>query len=152
MVSIEDIDHGFKSIVKEIKSFKNDYVKVGVLSDAGMSEDGKTGLVDVATFNEFGTSRIPPRPFMGQTFDKNKVEINRKIDEGFNAIVSGKEQAMPLLKKLGVWYKGEIQKIFTDGNFVPNAPSTLKQKSEKGRPLIDTGRLRQSIQFSVEST
>ena len=35
------------------------------------------------------------------------------------------------------------------GHFVPNAPNTIKQKGSS-QPLIDTGRMRNSVSHKVE--
>lgn len=153
MISIEDIDHGYKKIVEEIKSFEKSFVKVGVLSNAGKEKDG-TDLVDVATFNEYGTSRIPSRPFMAQTFDKNQNDIHNNLENGLGAIIDGKRTSEMVLKEIGVWYQGQIRKMFRDGDYTPNAPSTIRIKTKGAggdtTPLIDTGRLIQSINYTVE--
>jgi phage gpG-like protein len=149
LVTIEDKDLGYESIVKEIKSFEKDYVKVGLLTDSGKADDGITDIVDIGIYNEFGTSRIPERPFMAQTFDKNKGEISKNIEAGLTSIIEKKAKAVPILKKIGVWYVGQVQKMFTDGTYTGNKPSTIRiKKSDK--PLIDTGRLRASINYTVE--
>lgn len=149
MVKIEDIDKGWKNITKEIHKIEHAHVKIGVLSTAGAYPDG-VNLADIATFNEFGTSRIPARPFMGQTYDRNRGEVSIRLERGFTELTKAKMTAEGILKTMGVWYKGQIQRQFTEGDFAPNAPSTIARKSPGGRPLIDTGRLRQSINFEVE--
>ncbi len=149
-VTVEDIDHGLKRIMEEVRKMEGAYVKVGVLSDAGTyDEGGKANLVDIATWNEYGTSKgIPARPFMGQTFDKNQQQTHEALGNEYGLILDGKANANGALKTVGVWYKGEIQKTFTEGEFEPNAPSTIAKKGSS-QPLIDTGRLRSSINFEV---
>jgi HK97 gp10 family phage protein len=52
----------------------------------------KGGLVPVASvarFLEFGTSRMPPKPFMTQAFDSSKDALLVKIVEGIKSALSG---------------------------------------------------------------
>lgn len=52
----------------------------------------KGGLVPVASvarFLEFGTSRMPPKPFMTQAFDSSKDALLTKIVEGIKSALSG---------------------------------------------------------------
>ena len=150
MASVKDIDHGWKRIVREVGAMKGSYVKVGVLSDAGSyaTGEGSINLADVATFNEFGTSRIPSRPFMAQSFDKNIPQVNKFIAFKQDAIYARKETTAGALENLGIFYQGKVQQEFSSGDFAPNAPSTVEAKESK-TPLIDTGRLRNSINHEV---
>ena len=45
--------------------------------------------------------------------------------------------------------KGIVQKTIKEGSFVPNAPSTIRKKGSD-KPLIDTGRLRQSVNYHIK--
>ena len=47
-----------------------------------------------------------------------------------------------------MFQKGLIQRKIVDGTFEPNAPSTIRKKGSS-RPLIDTGRMRQSVNFII---
>lgn len=42
-----------------------------------------------------------------------------------------------------------IQKEIVNGDFVPNSPETIKRKGSD-KPLIDTGRMRQSINYVIQ--
>ena len=156
MGGVKDIDRGWKKIKEEIKLIDNSFVNVGVLSDSGgyAASEGGINLADVATFNEFGTSRIPPRPFMRQTFEKNNKKTTDFISKQKDLIYQGKETTRGALETIGVFYQGKIQTEFNEGNFKANAPATIRQKTVNGnvgdRPLHDTGRLKQSINFEVK--
>lgn len=149
--SVRDIDHGFKRIVKELGKVKNaPYVKVGVLSESGAYEKGgNASLADVATWNEFGTSTSPSRPFMAQTFDMNEPEARAFIEKEEAKVIEGKQSQEQALKRIGVFYQGKVQQTFVKGEFAANAPYTILKKGSS-RPLIDTGRLRQSITHEVK--
>lgn len=148
-VSFKEIDHGWDKIKKELKLIDNSHVNVGVLSDVGGYPEGNVSLADVATFNEYGTSDIPPRPFMRQSFDTNRDEIKTFTDKEVDAIYSGKQNVKGALEKIGVYFVGKVKETFSKGEFVENAPSTIAKKGSS-KPLIDTGRLRNSIDHKVE--
>lgn len=112
------------------------------------SEDG-VDMVDIAAFNEVGTSRSPSRPFMRQSVDNHQKEIVAFCQAKIRELCSGKTTAEQILKELAVFQKGLIQKTIVDGSFEPNAPSTIRKKGSD-RPLIDTGRMRQSVMTIVD--
>ena len=150
---VKKIDHGWDRIESQLKLLKDAYIKVGVLSNAGSYEkSGKANLADVATWNEYGTSRIPPRPFMRQTAAENREKVKDSFKKAVLNIELKKKSASGELNYIGVLYKGEIQKTIAQGNFQANAESTIRIKSVKRKkitPLIDTGRLRQSISYET---
>lgn len=152
-VKIIDTDKGWKRISKELKSAKKSYVNIGILSDAPAyaTDEGPVNLADIATFNEFGTSRIPERPFMRQAFDANLEGIMAFRAGLLNQVYDGRITTEMGLRKLGVFFKGKVQETIAKGEFAPNAPATLKAKAPKTKPLINTGHLRQSIDFEVIS-
>ena len=64
------------------------------------------------------------------------------------AILSGKSADL-ILKELGIFQKDLMQAEITEGDFVPNAPSTVRRKGSS-KPLIDTGRMRQSVDYVIK--
>jgi HK97 gp10 family phage protein len=164
--NVRDIDHGWKNLKKEFLSLKQPYVKVGVLSNSGAYapfqkikfrrgkvirgriKSGKALLADVAAFNEFGTSTIPSRPFMAQTFDQNISQTRNFIAQEYGKVLDRKQSISQGLYKIGIFYQSKTQDQMVKGNFAPNKAATVRAKGSS-RPLIDTGRLRQSINFEV---
>ena len=121
-------------------------VQVGLQGDQ-TAEDG-TSLAEIAAYNELGTSTIPARPFMKQSFENHEDELRAACERVNAALASGKsvEQA---LDALGVAIKGLVQTEIVDGGFTENAPSTIKKKGSD-KPLIDTGTMRQSVNYVVK--
>lgn len=54
-----------------------------------------------------------------------------------------------MLKEIGIFQKDLIQEKITDGDFAPNAESTIRQKGSS-KPLIDSGRMRQSVNYVIQ--
>ena len=116
-------------------------VFVGLQSDQKY-EDG-TSMVDVAAFNEFGTSTIPARPFFKQSYENHRDELQNICARAAKSVISG-GPADKALDMIGAFTTGLVQEEILNGNFAPNAPSTIKRKGSDV-PLIDTGEMRQSI-------
>lgn len=152
-VTIKDTDRGWKHIKTEIGRLEGLFVQVGVQDDGGSYPNGER-VVDVAAYNEFGTSRIPSRPFMRQTFKKREPELIKHIQAERDAIYAKKKTALQSLRVLGTWYQAQIQAEIRSGDFVPNAPLTVYRKTGgtmgQTTPLIDTGRLIQSIRYVIK--
>jgi len=99
-------------------------------------------------FNELGTSEIPSRPFLRQAVEKNQADIKAFCGEKVQGIAEG-GTAEDALKQLGVYGKGLVQAQIREGTFKPNAPSTVRKK-KSDKPLIDTGKMRQSVNYVIK--
>ena len=121
-------------------------VQVGFQGDQ-TAEDG-TSLAEIAAYNELGTSTIPARPFMKQSFENHEDELRAACERVNAALASGRsvEQA---LDALGVAIKGLVQTEIVEGGFTENASSTIKKKGSD-KPLIDTGTMRQSVNYVIK--
>lgn len=132
-------------------------VLVGVLSGTGEHPNADHGqtVAEIAFWNEFGTSRIPPRPFLRRTLREQRyyktefVKILRGALDGRNKFV--------LLGVLGARAASDVQSTITRISDPPNALSTQLRKAAPSQvkvsvinnPLIDTGTMRASIKYEV---
>ena len=131
----------------EIDKLKSLEVFVGYQS--GDAEDNGADVAQVAMWNELGTSHMPSRPFLRMSGDDNVDKINSMCQSSLKEVVNG-GGAEQCLKKLGVFAVSLIQKKIEDGSFAPNAPSTIAKKGSD-KPLIDTGRMRQSTKYVIRA-
>ena len=144
---VKDIDLGWKKISKNLKLINKSYTKVGIQGNAGSHEDGKEGgatIVMVGVYNEFGTQSIPARPFMRTSIEEKKNEIKKIQDSQYSKILQGKQTVKKALGVLGNYMVGQVQEKIKSIDTPPNAESTKARKGSSN-PLIDTGRMRQSI-------
>jgi hypothetical protein len=148
MVKIIDRDLGYKQIALNFKQLKGRGVKVGVMG--GETNDG-VAVVDYAMYNEFGTSRIPARPFMATTADNNRDKVQEFAGFLVGKMIDRRLDATSVLKNLGEFYQAKIQETIRNAKewAVPNAASTIAMKGSSS-PLIDQGRLVQSIRYEVK--
>lgn len=135
-----------KRYFAKLKKLSKMEIRVGFQSATNAYKDG-TDLIDVAAFNEFGTSDIPARPFMRQSFENHEDKLEAAGRRANNALARG-DSVEQVLKRTGVAAKGLIQKEIREGEFVPNKPSTVSKKGSD-QPLIDTGHMRQSVRMSL---
>lgn len=122
-------------------------VRVGFQHGKATEEDG-TDVCDVAAWNELGTVNMPSRPFLRKSVDENIDKINSFLQSKKDDLVSG-VSVEQVLKEIGIFQKDLIQEKITEGSFAPNAEFTIRKKGSS-KPLIDTGRMRQSVNYEIK--
>ena len=127
----------------------NHEVRAGLQRGNSKYEDG-TDVLDVAITNEFGTSKIPSRPFMEQSLERNKDDYHKECEVIFASAIEGKKVDV-LLELLSEKLKYDIQDEIDTKDFVPNAPYTIAKKGFDF-PLYETGLLQKSINNYVKET
>lgn len=137
---------GWLAMERAIREADGLEVMVGFQHGSAAEDDG-TDVCDVAAWNELGTSTIPSRPFMRKSVDENKAKINAMLKNAATELTYGKPARM-VLADVGMFQKDLVQEKITEGSFKANAPSTIRRKGSS-RPLIDTGRMRESVQYVV---
>ncbi len=131
-------------ILKELKELE---VRVGFQHGKTVEPDG-TDICDIAAWNELGTEHTPARPFLRKSVDDNKNRIKAFLEYQMQQMIHG-VSAEQALKEIGIFQKDLIQEKITEGSFIPNAVSTIIQKGSS-KPLVDTGRMRQSVNYVVK--
>ena len=130
--------------------FDNSIMQVGIVDTALKYPDG-TRVVDVAHWNEFGTSRIPPRPALRRAIKKASPELAKLGAVQAKEMLHGRLRfdvaARRLARILAAEMKAQIESLRTP----PNAPSTVKRKGFNN-PLIDTRLYKNSIGFKLLKT
>lgn len=119
---------------------------IGSEGAATQYPDG-TPVIDVAVYNEFGTSNIPERPFLrtgSREFVEESGELFKKAVKRVNAGGDFKQET----EKIGLKAMVAVQTKITNISSPGNAESTIKRK-KSSNPLVDTGLLRQSVTYEV---
>lgn len=123
-------------------------VDIGVLGSDAAKQHGKATVGDIATFQEFGTDTIPPRPFVSGWFQSGSSELTEAAKELAEKVISGKLTPEQYAELIGAKAVGEIQKYIANRVPPPLSPRTIARKGSSV-PLIDTGVLRSSISFRM---
>lgn len=156
--SISDKDHGFKALVERVGSLSKASVKVGVLDDRGgeakraRGESPVKGLtvLEVAKVHEFGTDTIPARSFIRGTVDEQESAIRADQHKIAVQYLSGRVDLRKGLDLLGARVAAKIQQRIARGINPPLDARTIARKGSS-KPLVDTGQLRSSITWEVET-
>ncbi len=155
---IKDTDKGYAELRAMLRKVAKDrpYVVAGIRGQAGaqtyQSEGGgdAISLVEIAAVHEFGSQdgRIPERSYMRSTFDARRDDYERGLRKALKSVVAGEADIDVELGRLGLVVSGDIQETIATLTDPPLAEYTIKKKGSS-KPLIDTGRLKQSIDHEV---
>ena len=147
MANVQDINRGWKGIVRELERAKGLEVAVGILE--GSQNEG-TSIAEYASYNEFGTEDIPSRPFMAMSFDENLAEINSDFKKQGDQMLQGKKTANAALTVIGQKHAGRIQTTITGRNILPRlADSTVRAKKGSTKTLVDSGAMANAVHISI---
>lgn len=144
-----DLSPEGKAAISRLEELRGLVIEAGFQADQ-TAEDGETSLAEIAYWNHFGTVdkdgqvMIPARPFM-DTLDLQQDQLFEFSGQALEALGSSREVA----EAIGSKAKSMIQDAIRNGDWAPNAPSTIKKKGSD-KPLIDTGTMRQGVQYVIK--
>ena len=125
-------------------------------------EDG-TPVASVVNENEYGTQRIPARPFIRPTLNdtRSKEQIKRIIDNGLKKALKGRGNISQTLELVGLKFVGDTKEAISKVQSPPLKESTiynrLHRKADKKtigsltKPLVDSGIMLNTMTNKVEN-
>lgn len=136
-----------KQLVEQLKASGEKAVYVGFPAEFDKKVEGSDNfnLASLAAVLEFGNERIPSRPFLRQTLTENQEKYTALFVKLFESGVSIDQ----IYEQIALIAQGDVQQNIVNGKWTANAPSTIKRK-KSSKPLIDTGKLRQSVKGIVK--
>lgn len=167
MTTVEDKNNVDKYL-KILEDLCTYGVRVGVLSKAGGE------ILMIANVHEYGcnipvtskmrgyflynfnvwipedtlTIKIPERSFIRASYDVNKSNFS-KFDDLFGATLDGKLEVRDFYKIVGAACVDIIKNYIRDGLKPELSSLTLENKAPKTKPLIDSGKLINAIDYEV---
>lgn len=106
---------------------------------------------EIASIHEFGLGSCPQRSFLQGWADENPGLINTTVRKGAEALARGAlNSPLQFLNQFGSWAVGQVQVRMAQSIPPPLAPETIRRKGSSVT-LIDTGQLRASITFRVDT-
>jgi hypothetical protein len=120
-------------------------VRVGFLENA-TGPDGQPIAVRAAA-NEFGTSKIPPRPFFRNMIAEKESTWPVAVAENLKATDYDQDLT---LQRVGEGIASDLQMSIQQTNSPPLAESTVKRKGFD-KPLIEHGDMIRAVSFEVKS-
>lgn len=136
-----------KQLIEQLKASGEKAVYVGFPAEFDKKVEGSDNfnLASLAAVLEFGNERIPSRPFLRQTLTENQEKYTALFVKLFESGVSIEQ----IYEQIALIAQGDVQQNIVNGKWTANAPSTIKRK-KSSKPLIDTGKLRQSVKGIVK--
>lgn len=130
---------GLDSRLKEIKkALEGKKVRAGWFESAEYTKTGKS-VASVAATHEYGTQKIPPRPFMRPTIASKKSYWGAVLS---SEVRRGNKKP---LEVVALVVEGDIRDTIIAVNEPPLKRSTIKARERRGNsntsPLTDTGRM-----------
>ena len=110
-----------------------------------------TPVAYVATIQEFGTGRIPARPFMRPAVADHAGEWMDMLAQGAKASLTGGPAPEQVLELVTLAAAGNVAEKIQAVTSPPLSPATVKRKGFD-KPLVDTGQMLQSVTGKVERT
>lgn len=134
----EDLNNKLKGLISKSKN----KLEVGFFKDAKY-ENGMA-VADVAKIQEYGTLKIPARPFFRIAIDKNTAKWFNVFK---NQFLVNKNVELSL-NQVGEVARGDVVSSITNLMSPPLSEVAIKKKGSS-KPLIDTGFLRASVNYKV---
>ncbi|MEK5070508.1 hypothetical protein [Sporosarcina sp. FSL K6-1508] len=131
-------------LMRTLRRMKGKDIQVGV-------HEGDSEMSMIAAVHEYGEPKlnIPERSFIRSGFDEHVDKVQEKIVELMPAVIHNNVDPDVFLDAIGMEFASLIKKKLIDLQDPPNSEKTIKIKGSSN-PLIDTGRLRDSIVHKVK--
>lgn len=130
------------------KELRGIYKRTGRSRRMGGAVTGASGglpVAAVAAFQNFGTGKIPPRPFFSNMVKDKSPEWGLALAL---QLKKANYDAAKALNVLGAGIAGQLRQAIRDTNSPPLAESTIRQKGFS-KPLISTSHMINSVDHEV---
>lgn len=143
-------DWNLQSLQNEIDKFAGQ-IKIGYFGHQPITDGTPNSItmVELATIHEYGLGHVPERSFLRASLIANQTRYSNIIKAKMLDILNERSSALQFKQKLGELAVKDVKEYVLTGSFKPLKPATIKRK-RSSRPLIHTGRLRQSVTYQVE--
>ena len=139
-----DIGRFSIKLKEAVAGLTNATLQVGFINGATYPTGQK--VATVAFYNEFGTPKIPARPFFRRMIANEKPNWGKKLNGVLKATGYDVNQSLSML---GMDIEGALRQSIIDTNDPPNSAATIAKKGFNN-PLIDTSVMIKSITSEVK--
>lgn len=140
---------GVATIETALAALEGLQAKVGWFETAHYPEG--TPVAYVATIHEFGTSKIPARPFMRPAVAEHGKEWIEQLGQGAKTCLTTGANPADVLEAVALGAAGNVAEKIQAVTSPPLSPVTVQRKGFS-KPLVDTGQMAQSVTGKVERT
>lgn len=141
-----------EAVVKRFRAAAaTDGVEVGYREEERYPNGESVGAV--AREQEFGTPKIPPRPWIRPTLDSRKGHWARTIVTALKTTAKTEAGVRNMWRDRGKAIVVNLRQGIDKANDPPLSAHTLARRAAKGnsstKPLVDTGKMRNGLSFRV---
>lgn len=151
-VNVNKGDNGRLTILnRHAKSLKGG-VYVGYFASQGKHlSAGKRSIAlgDLARIHEQGLGYVPQRAFVKPAITANRQKYAKLLKNNIAPVLSGRLSPSTVWLLLGQEAVKDVGQYMTTATFTPLSTKTIRRK-KSSKPLIDTGKLRQSVTYQVK--
>lgn len=140
----EQVEDMLAKIIKQAQEVGT--LKVGFLE--GSTYPDGTSVPTVAAFNEFGTTKMPPRPFFRTMILEKSPNWGKSLG---NIARAQNYDVARTLALMGEGIGGQLQQSIVKYSAVPLADSTVARKGF-AKQLIDTANMVNSVGYEVNDS
>lgn len=160
-LQVHTVSNAWAKIRQELLEAKKSHVAVGWPSESPKtreSHDSILGMtnVQVATANEVGSApgvkpKVPARPMVAETMRRIELPATKLTADLLKMVTENKMTAKVALGRIGRYAQGEVKQSIRMPAGGWKAPNATMTKAKKGSdvPLVDTGKLFQSVTYAV---
>lgn len=132
-------------------------IEIGIIGEDRHNDKSDITVLAIARIHEFGVTvtdkngrnmNIPQRSFIRGTVDNRQPDINEQVEKILVQIVERDIPVMAGLEALGLMLEGITKDYLTDLKIPELKAETIRRKGSSN-PLIDSGKLRDSITHRV---
>jgi phage gpG-like protein len=145
-LNTQELDRFMKALNQKLPD-----IRVGVLKDSAR-QDGHTN-VEIGTYHEFGTSKMPQRSFLRVPLaDKLSNEIDKRglLSEDLLKNITKNLSVKVLINAIGKAAKDVVLNAFDTAGFGKWASWSKGYSNSTGQVLKDTQSLKNSIDYEVK--
>lgn len=154
---------GLASIAANVRKLLKNDVLIGIPAENAdrKPEEGKAATMNNAAIGylmETGEPErnLPARPFLEPGVRAAEARVVERLKVAAQAALIGDDGTIDAqFHAVGLIGQAAVRAAITDGTHAPLSPRTLKQRKARGRtgtkPLIDTGQLRNSVNYVIRS-
>lgn len=142
-----------EQLTKRLKKESTKEVAIGFPrgeESAAPHYDNGASILDVAIYNNFGTARIPRRPFMDNASTKLQKMWKKLLSQAQKRLNAGEISEETVMKTAALQGEAIVRAEIDAVDSPPNAPSTIAAK-KSAKPLIDSGDMRKYVKGIVRA-
>lgn len=140
-----------KNLITEAAKLNYERLEIGIIDGSEKHSDSGMSVAAIAAVNEFGRTfpnRIPPRPFIGPSMNKNQDKYVAIMAKEAPRVLLRLGNSKAMYHKIGKMAVLDIKHFIKDGKFEPLSAQQIKKKGHAA-PLFHTFQMMDALDYKV---